>query len=102
MSMSTRKTARSKKSHDNIHAELRLRKPHEERAKAKLVERICAVIDDRGLTQTQAAKVLGMDQPKISALVCGKLDGFSAGRLFRILHDLGQEVEVIVKATRRR
>jgi predicted XRE-type DNA-binding protein len=44
---------------------------------------------------------MGMDQPKISALLRGKLKGFSAERLFRCLNDLGQEVEITIRPVRR-
>ncbi len=41
-----------------------------------------------------------LDQPKISALMHGKLKGFSAERLFRCLNDLGQEVEISIRPAR--
>ena len=41
--------------------------------------------------------MMGLDQPKISALMRGKLKGFSAERLFRCLNDLGQEVEITIR-----
>ena len=60
----------------------------------------------RGMTQAEAAKSLGVDASKISALVNGKLGGYSITRLFRFLTLLGQDVRVIVTArsasTRRR
>jgi predicted XRE-type DNA-binding protein len=49
------------------------------------------------MTQAEAAELLGIDQPKISALVNGKLSGFSTARLFRFLNALGQDVEIVVK-----
>jgi predicted XRE-type DNA-binding protein len=70
-------------------------------AKAELVSRICAIIEERGLTQTQAARLLGVSQPKISALMRGKLDGFSSDRLFRFLNLLGRDIEVVIKVRRR-
>jgi predicted XRE-type DNA-binding protein len=66
-------------------------------AKAELVSRICDIISKRGLTQSQAAKILGVSQPKISALTRGDLDGFSTDRLFRFLNALGKDVEISVK-----
>jgi predicted XRE-type DNA-binding protein len=50
------------------------------------------------LTQSQAAKILGVDQPKISALKQGKLSGFSIERLLRFLLLLGRDIEIAVKA----
>jgi predicted XRE-type DNA-binding protein len=52
----------------------------------------------RRLTQRQAAAILGIDQPKVSALRQGKLSGFSIERLIRFLLMLGRDVEITVKA----
>ena len=54
-------------------------------AKADLVHQISALIEERGLTQMQAAEVLRVTQPKISALLHGQLEGFSMDRLVRFL-----------------
>jgi predicted XRE-type DNA-binding protein len=66
-------------------------------AKSELVSRICDIIVKRGLTQAQAAKILGVNQPKVSALMRGNLDGFSSDRLFRFLNALGNDIEIAVK-----
>ena len=66
-------------------------------AKSELVSRICDVIVKRGLTQAQAANILGVNQPKVSALMRGHLDGFSSDRLFRFLNALGSDIEITVK-----
>lgn len=65
-------------------------------AKADLVHRISVLIEERRLTQTQAAEVIGVTQPKISALLRGQLDGFSMDRLVRFLNALGQDVRISV------
>ncbi|WP_199330767.1 helix-turn-helix transcriptional regulator [Microcoleus sp. FACHB-68] len=52
---------------------------------------------ERHLTQTEAAELLGIDQPKVSALMRGKLTGFSTERCFRFLNALGCDVEIVVK-----
>jgi predicted XRE-type DNA-binding protein len=70
--------------------------------KADIVARIEAIIRDRGLTQVRAAALLGMDQPKVSALLRGRLDRFSIERLVRALRDLGQDVQLTVMATAKR
>jgi predicted XRE-type DNA-binding protein len=49
------------------------------------------------LTQQKAAKLLGLDQPKISALMHGNLRGFSTDRLLRLLNALDQDVQIIVR-----
>jgi predicted XRE-type DNA-binding protein len=81
----------------NVFADIGLRNPEELLAKAELVQRIADIIAERKLTQTRAAKVLGIDQPKVSALLRGKLDGFSTDRLFRFLNALGRDVEIVIR-----
>jgi predicted XRE-type DNA-binding protein len=81
----------------NVFADLGLRGPKERLVKAQLAHRICQAIAARGFTQTQAARMMGLDQPKVSALRRGQLKGFSVERLFRCLNDLGQEVEIIIR-----
>jgi predicted XRE-type DNA-binding protein len=81
----------------NVFADMRLPQPDELLAKADLAIQISRIIEERGLTQTQAASLLGIDQPKISALVRGRLEGFSLERLTRFLNALGQDVEIVVR-----
>ena len=78
-------------------ADLGLPHPELARAKAELVQRIRALIADRGLTQAKAAALLGLDQPKVSALVRGRVGGYSIDRLFRLLNALGQRVQITVR-----
>ena len=66
-------------------------------AKAELAAKIIAEIQRRRLTQSQAAAILGIDQPKVSALKQGKLSGFSIERLMRLLLVLGRDIEITVK-----
>ena len=67
-------------------------------AKADLLHRISILIGRRGLTQMEAAKVLGITQPKISALLRGRLEGFSMDRLVRFLISLDQDVRISVRS----
>ena len=85
----------------NVFGDLGVPNPEECLAKAKLVQRIADAIAERKLTQAQAAGILGIDQPKVSALVRGKLEGFSIDRLLRFLNPLGRDLEIIVSNTRR-
>ncbi len=82
----------------NIFADLGVANPEEARAKADLVDRIVDIIQERKLTQVQAGKVLGVDQPKVSALMRGRLTDFSIERLLRFLLLLGQNVQIAVTA----
>jgi predicted XRE-type DNA-binding protein len=81
----------------NVFADLGLKNPEELLAKAELVQRVVDIIVERKLTQVRAAKLLGIDQPKVSALLRGKLDGFSTDRLFRFLNALGRDVEIVIR-----
>ena len=81
----------------NVFVDLGLPNPEEALAKAELTRKIRLVIRDRGLTQTQAAALLGIDQPKISALIRGRLSGFSMDRLLRLLLLLGQDIKITVQ-----
>jgi predicted XRE-type DNA-binding protein len=84
----------------NVFADLDLKNPEELLAKAELVQRICDIIAERKLTQTRAAAILDIDQPKVSALMRGKLDGFSLDRLFRFLNALGRDVDIVIRPAR--
>jgi predicted XRE-type DNA-binding protein len=81
----------------NVFADLGLKNPEELLAKAELVQRIVDIIAERKLTQVRAATLLDIDQPKVSALLRGKLDGFSTDRLFRFLNALGRDVEIVIR-----
>ena len=85
----------------NVFADLGLPNPEELLAKAELAHKITVLIRKRGLTQAQAAKLLGVDQPKVSALIRGQLTGFSIERLMRFLLHLGQDVRITVEAAPR-
>src|SRR5580692_9304170 len=67
-------------------------------AKADLVHRISVLIGKRGMSQVKAAEVLGITQPKISALLHGRLEGFSMDRLVRFLIALDQDVRISVRS----
>jgi predicted XRE-type DNA-binding protein len=81
----------------NVFADLKLPHADDLLAKAELAAKIIAEIQRRRLTQSEAAAILGIDQPKISALKQGKLAGFSIERLMRLLLVLGRDIEITVK-----
>jgi predicted XRE-type DNA-binding protein len=81
----------------NVFADLGFPHPEVALAKAELVQRIRSLIEERKLTQAKAARLLGIDQPKVSALIRGRVDGYSIDRLFRFLNALGQQVEITVR-----
>ncbi len=81
----------------NVFADLGLPRPDDALAKAELAQKIVAILHERRLTQTDAAAMLGVDQPKVSALMRGRLSGFSIERLLRFLLLLGLDVEINIK-----
>ena len=85
----------------NVFADLGFTEPEEELTKAQLASHIRQVIKRRRLTQVTAATLMGIDQPKVSALLNGRLANFSSERLIRLLTALGQDVEIMVKGTPR-
>jgi predicted XRE-type DNA-binding protein len=99
--MATTKT-RVTRGSANVFRDLGLKKPEELLAKAKLAARIVQILEGRRLTQTQAAKALGIDQPKVSQLYRGRLDDFSLERLMRFLTALHQDVRIVVEDKPRR
>ena len=80
----------------NVFVDLGVPEPEEALAKAKLAHAINEIIARRRLTQARAAEILGIDQPKVSALKHGRLCGFSTERLFRLLIALDHNVEIVV------
>ena len=91
-----------KVSSGNVFADLGVDAPEEALVKAELTAKIAEIIEDRGMTQIAAAEALGIDQPKVSALLKGKLTGFSTARLIRFLNVLGRDVEIVVKDSQKK
>ncbi len=81
----------------NVFADIGLPDAEERLAKAELALRIADAIRARGLTQTRVAALFGIDQPKVSRLLRGRLAGFSTERLMRFLTLLGRDVEIVVR-----
>jgi predicted XRE-type DNA-binding protein len=83
----------------NVFADLGFPDPEDALLKAQLTSHIWRIIKRRRLTQAAAARLMGIDQPKVSALLNGRLANFSSERLMRLLTALGQDVEITVRAT---
>ena len=66
-------------------------------AKADLLALIARVIRTRKLSQSQAARLCGVDQPTLSKALSGRLDGITIDRLTRWLVTLGLQVEINVR-----
>jgi len=65
--------------------------------KARLVAKIAEIMQRRALTQTRAAEILGLTQPKLSALLKGRFRGISEHRLLECLTRLGRDVHIVIK-----
>ncbi len=66
-------------------------------AKAELARQISKLIKRKSLSQEKAAALLEIDQPKVSALLNGRLTAFSTERLMRFSKALGQDVRIVVR-----
>lgn len=85
------------RSSGNVFRDLDLPNPEERLAKAKLVQIIAEVIAEKGLSQSKAARLVGVDQPTLSKLLNGRTSAFSMERLFSVLVLLGQDVDINVR-----
>ena len=85
------------KSSGNVFEDLGLPNAGEEFVRATLTARISHIIIERKLSQKEAADILGIDQPKVSALKNGRYTGFSLERLFAFIMALGKDIDVIIK-----
>jgi len=81
----------------NVFADLGFEDAGERQTKVRLVVTINEVLRRRGLSQAKAAELLGINQPKVSALSKYRLEGFSVERLMRFLTSLNQDVEIIIR-----
>jgi predicted XRE-type DNA-binding protein len=86
----------------NVFEDLGFPNAQEHQTKARLVRQIAEILEERQLTQTQAAEVFGVDQPKVSALLNRRFRGFSVYRLMSFIAALGRDVEIVTAKPRRR
>ena len=81
----------------NVFADLGYPYAAERQAKLRLACALNQVLEQRNLSQAEAAKVLGVTQPKVSALRHYKLAGFSVERLMNLLTALDQDIEIVIR-----
>jgi len=81
----------------NVFADLGYPDAVERQAKLRLAYALNQVLEQRKLSQAEAAKVLGVTQPKVSALRHYKLTGFSVERLMNLLTALDQDIEIVIR-----
>ncbi|AMO74145.1 MULTISPECIES: helix-turn-helix domain-containing protein [Pseudomonas] len=85
----------------NVYADLGRADAGEMQVKARLASKIGSIIKARHLTQTQAAEILGLPQPKVSDMLRGKFRGISEAKMIDCLARLGRDVQIVVKAAPR-
>ncbi len=101
-----RKITREEELNDNraeigsgsVYAELGFKNYEEMETKSNLVMEISKVIKKKKLTQTQAAEIFGISQPKLSELLNGHFRGYSIERLIHFLNEIGQDVDILIKS----
>lgn len=81
----------------NVFADLGRPDAEEMLMKARMVREIDRIVTARGLTQVEAAAVLGIEQPDVSNLLRGRLRGFSTDRLMKFLLLLNQDIEITIR-----
>lgn len=86
----------------NVYRDLGFPDAEEMLVKAQLVSKIRDIIRSKGLTQVDAAKILGLPQPKLSGILRGRFRGVSERKLIDCLTSLGRDVEIVVKDAPRR
>jgi len=85
----------------NVFADLGFPDSDQRQTKVRLAVAVNHVVERRGLTQVKAAELLGITQPKVSALAKYRLEGFSVERLMRFLTLLNQDVEIVIRGNPR-
>ena len=81
----------------NVYEDLGLPDAAEMQVKATLAAKIGEIIKHRHLTQIQAAKILGMPQPKLSGMLRGQFRGISEAKMLECMNRLGRDVQIVVR-----
>ncbi len=100
--MGTKRPVVAREGSGNVFADLGLSNPEQEQIKAELTLEIYRIIKERGLTQAEAGRILGIRQPHVSTLMRNRSGNFSVGRLMEFLTALGQDVEITVRPAAKR
>ena len=83
---------------ENVYEALGFADPEGMRVKSRLAMQIADVIKAKGYSQTKAADVLKMTQPKLSSMLRGQFRGISEARMMQCLADLGNNVRIVISA----
>ena len=80
----------------NVFADLGFLDADAHLVKAELVSRIDDIVRDRDITQTEAARLMGLSRPDVSRLLRGDFREYSLERLFRLLNALGRDIDIVI------
>ena len=99
MKTRTAKSVTHQRGSTNVYADLGYKSADEMLVKAQLVTTIAEILAERGYTQTKAAVLLEIPQPKLSKMLRGQFRGFSERKLMDCLTLLGRDIDIVVRAT---
>jgi len=85
----------------NIFADLGLPGAEDMLLKSHIVIELRRLIAQRKLTQTAAAKVVGVSQADLSKILRGHFRGYSEAKLMRMLTAFGQDIEITTRPHRK-
>lgn len=86
----------------NIFADLGLPDADEMLLKSQIVVQLHRLIKEHKLSQTEAAKLIGIGQPDLSNVLRGRFRGYSVERLMRMLTAFDQDVEITMRPRRKK
>jgi predicted XRE-type DNA-binding protein len=102
MKTRTAKSVSHQRGSTNVYADLGYKSADEMLVKAQLVTTIAEILTERGYTQTKAAEMLGIPQPKLSKMLRGQFRGFSERKLMDCLTLLGRDIDIVIRAAPKR
>ena len=102
MKTRTAKSVSHERGSTNVYADLGYKSAGGMLVKAQLVTTIAEILAERGYTQTKAAELLGIPQPKLSKMLRGQFRGFSERKLMDCLTLLGRDIDIVVRPTPKR
>ena len=86
----------------NVYEDLGLPDAKEMLVKAQLALSIARIIKSRGLTQSKAAKIIGLSQPKLSYMLNGKFRGISEAKMLECITRLGRDIQIVIQPSTHR
>ena len=88
-------------SNGNVYVDIDVASADEMLVKAQLAASIQKILSTRNLTQTQAAEILGLPQPKLSRMLHGHFRGISEAKMMDCITRLGRDVRIVIGSEHR-